>query len=102
MSRKPELDRRIGAALRALRRRRSLSDADVAKRMGYGRNGKQQVDRWERGERGITAARLWMYLQAIDATFGELDEQLGARRPANRRLEEIAREMQGLAGKPGS
>ncbi len=69
--------------------------------MGYGRNGKQQIDRWERGERGITSARLWLYLRAIDATFGDLDELLGARKSANRRLEEIARELQSLAGKAG-
>ncbi len=63
MRRNPELDHKIGAALRALRKRRSLSDAEVAGRMGYGANGKHYVNRWERGDRGITAALLWRYLQ---------------------------------------
>ena len=97
MRRNPQLDRKIGAALRALRKRRSLSDADVAERMGNGPNGKHYVNRWERGDRGITAGRLWHYLQAIDATLSDLDRELGARSSTNRRLEEIARELQLLS-----
>ena len=91
-----QLDRRIGAAMRSLRRRRSLSDAEVASRMGYGQNGKQQVDRWERGERGISASRLLLYLQAIDATFSELDGELGLGKAPNPRLAEIAQRLQDL------
>ncbi len=78
--------------MRALRRRSSLSDAEVARRMGYGPNGKQQIDRWERGERSITVARLWRYLEAIGATLSDLDGELGGRR-SDRRLEEIAQQL---------
>ncbi len=97
MRRNPEQDHKIGAALRALRKRRSLSDAEVAERMGYGANGKHYVNRWERGDRGITAALLWRYLQAIGATFADLGRELDERPAANRRLQEIARELQALA-----
>ena len=85
MPRSPDLDRKIGAAMRVLRRRRSLSDAEVAERMGYGRKGKHYVNRWERGDRGISASRLWRYLRAIGASFAELDRELVPRPPSNRR-----------------
>ncbi len=97
MPRNPELDRKIGAAMRGLRRRSALSDAEVAERMGYGHNGKHYVNRWERGDRGITAARLWCYLQAIGATFADLDRELDVRPSTNQRLQDIARELQLLS-----
>lgn len=99
MPRNPDLDRKIGAAMRALRKGRRLSGSEVGKRMGYGANGKQYVNRWERGERGITAALLWRYLEAIGDTFGDLDGELGIGPPASPRLQEIARELQLLAEK---
>jgi len=42
---------------------------------------KRCVDRWERGDRGITAALLWRYLQAIGATFADLGRELAKRPP---------------------
>ncbi len=100
MRRDPELDRKIGAAMRALRKRRSLSDSEVAARMGYGPNGKHYVNRWERGDRGITAGRLWSYLQAIGGSLAELDRELTSRPSSHRRLREIARELQLLSADP--
>ncbi len=64
--------------------------------MGYGHNGKHYVNRWERGDRGITAARLLHYLQAIGANLADLDRELNPRSAGSRRLEEIALEIQTL------
>lgn len=101
MPRNPERDGKIGATLRVLRRRRGFSGAEVAVRMGYGANGRHYVNRWERGDRGISAACLWRYLEAIDATFSDLGLELGVERPGSRRLQEIAQELQLLAEESG-
>ncbi len=85
--------------MRSMRRRRALSDGDVAERMGYGRMGRQQIDRWERGDRGIGAGRLLLYLEAIGATFGELDGELGSAAPPNPRLVEIAVRLQRIGNR---
>ncbi len=82
--------------MRNLRRRRSMTDAKVAGRMGYGGNGKQQINRWERGERAISASRLLLYLQAIGATLSELDGELNPEDALNPRLAEIARRLENL------
>lgn len=95
----PDLDRKIGAAMRRLRRRRSIPASEVAASMGYGRAGRQQIYRWERGERGIGGARLLLYLRAVGATFAELDEVLGLERQSNPRLQEIARQLESLGTK---
>ncbi len=92
-----KINRTLGAAMRALRRRRALSDAEVAQRMGYGHNGKHYVNRWERGDRGITAASLLRYLAAIDASLVDLDRVLAPRPVRSQRLVEIARELRILA-----
>lgn len=97
MSQNRDLDRKMGAAMRSLRKQRSISDAEVAERMGYGRNGRQQIHRWERGERAISAGRLLLYLRAIDATFSELDAALDPPRPTSRRLEDIGLRLRRLA-----
>ena len=97
MARNPELDSKIGAAMRALRKGRGLSGSEVAERMGYGANGKHNVNRWERGVRGIAASGLWRYLEAVGATFADLDHELGIERAGSRRLKEIARGLQTLA-----
>ncbi len=94
-----ELDSQIGAAMRSLRRRRSISDAEVAERMGYGRNGRQQIHRWERGERSIGAGRLLLYLRAIGASLSELDRALGPQRPPSGRVEEILQRLENLAAR---
>ncbi len=91
-----ELDRRIGAAMRSLRKRCSVSDSEVAERMGYGANGRQQIHRWERGERAISAGRLLLYLQAIGASFSELEVALDPPRPTGGRLEEISLRLRTL------
>ncbi len=96
-----ELDRQIGAAMRSLRKRCSVSDSEVADRMGYGPNGRQQIHRWERGERAISAGRLLLYLRAIGASFGELEGALDLRRPSNRRLEKISLRLRKLADSTG-
>ncbi len=64
--------------------------------MGYGPHGRHQIDRWERGERGITASRLWSYLETVGATFGDLDVELGLVQPNDPVLEEIAQQLQDL------
>lgn len=92
-----ELDLAIGAAMRSLRRRGSMSDAEVAERMGYRPNGRQQIHRWERGERSIGAGRLLLYLQAVGATLSELDEALDPERTASPRLEQLDRRLRDLA-----
>ncbi len=97
MATKSETNRKIGAAMRSLRGRSGLTDAEVAVRMGYDPTGKVHVSRWERGERGITAERLLSYLKSIGASFADLDRELSSRRSQNRRLREIARELKGLA-----
>ncbi len=97
MSERPELNRTIGAAMRTLRRRTAYTDADTAKRMGYGPNGKHHINRWERGDRGITAASLLRYLAAIDASLIDLNREIDKRPVSSQRLEEIARELQVLA-----
>ena len=99
MPRHPDLDRKIGAAMRSLRKSRGLTDAEVAERMGYGPNGRNYVTRWERGERGISASLLWLYLQAIGDSFSDLDRALGVEPSVSPRLQEIARELQDLADK---
>ncbi len=97
MSRNRKLNREIGAALRALRRRHSFSDAELAESMGYGRQGKANVNRWERGEVGMSAARLVLYLRAIGASFDELDCELDRKPPkSGGRLAEIARKIEEL------
>lgn len=99
MPRHPDLDRKIGAAMRSLRKSRGLTDAEVAERMGYGPNGRHYVNRWERGERGISASLLWLYLQAIGDAFTDLDRALGVEPSVSPRLQEIARELQDLTEK---
>ncbi len=96
-----ELDRKIGAAMRSLRKRCSVSDSEVADRMGYGPNGRQQIHRWERGERAISAGRLLLYLRAIGASFSELDGALEAPIPTGGRLEEISLRLRALADSAG-
>ncbi len=96
-----ELDRKIGAAMRSLRKRCSMSDSEVADRMGYGPNGRQQIHRWERGERAISAGRLLLYLRAIGASFNELEGALDPPRPSSRRLEEISLRLRKLADSTG-
>ncbi len=100
MRRNLEVHQKIGAAMRTLRKSRSLTDAEVAEAMGYGAKGKHNVNRWERGDCGITAERLWAYLGAIGATFADLDRELEPRPKKNRRLSEIARELRLLAERP--
>ena len=95
-----ELDRKIGAAMRSLRKRRSVSDAEVADRMGYGPNGRQQIHRWERGERAISAGGLLLYLRAIGATFSELEGELEPLTPTSR-LEELSLRLRALADSAG-
>ena len=91
------LNRTLGAAMRRLRRRRALTDAEIAQRMGYGHNGKHHVNRWERGDRGITAASLLRYLAAIDASLTDLDRELSPLTTRSQRLVEIAHELRILA-----
>ena len=97
MPRDPKLSRKIGAAMRSLRRRRSFSVAEVATQMGYGPHGKISVHRWERGERGVSVEVLWSYLQAIDATFGDFGRELDTDQSSDRRLQEIAEELKQMA-----
>ncbi len=94
---KKALQLRLGAALKLLRQERGLLESDVAERMGKKKTAGTQVSRWERGEAAPIATQLWAYLQAIDASFADLDRVLDPKPSSNRRLRDIARELQSIA-----
>lgn len=74
------VDRFLGSRLRQLRLEARLSQADLAERCGVA---PQQVAKYERGENGIGAARLFLLAEAVGAApatlFDGLDELLGPR-----------------------
>ena len=87
---------RIGKALREIRRQRLIDGTELA-----GRLGKQssQIYRWERGEAAAGIDQVYRYLEAVGASFVDLDRELGLNeRPAsNKRLREIAKELEKLS-----
>ncbi len=94
---KRTLQLRLGAALKQLRLERQLLESDVAERMGKKKASGTQISRWERGEAAPLATQLWGYLMAIGASFDDLDRLLNPKPSSNRRLREIARELQSIA-----
>jgi transcriptional regulator with XRE-family HTH domain len=62
------IDRHLGARLRAARRRRGLSQAELAKALG---DVFQQVQRYESGLNRISAATLWRATEALDADVAD-------------------------------
>ncbi len=87
---------RLGKALRNIRKSAGLSVYDVARRMGKKASAGTQVARWERGQVALSADRLWAYLDALDASFADLDQELNPPAATNPRLEEIADQLQAL------
>ncbi len=91
------LKHRLGEALRKLREGRSLTEAEVARRMGESPSAGTQISRWERGDALLAAHQLWGYLIAVDASFADLGRELAPATAINPRLREIARELDSLA-----
>lgn len=73
------VDRFLGGRIRQLRLEAGLSQAALAERCGVAY---QQLAKYERGENGVSAARLFLLAEALGATpatlFDGLDELLGA------------------------
>ncbi len=88
---------RLAAALKSLREDRGLSVRHVAERMGKKRTAGIQITRWELGQASPGAYQLWAFLIAIDASFADLERKLNPKPPTNRRLREIAREIEALS-----
>ncbi len=87
---------RLGKALRNIRQSLGLSVYEVARRMGKKASAGTQIARWERGQVALSADRLWAYLNALDASFADLDHELNPAPVTNPRLEEIADQLQAL------
>ncbi len=94
---KETLQRRQGEALRRLREDRGLTHAQVAERMGKKPSAGTQISRWERGRESPSGYQLWGFLIAIESNFADLERELNPKPPTNRRLREIALELQALA-----
>ncbi len=99
--RHPETDNltpqiRLGKALRNIRESLGMSVYEVARRMGKKPSAGTQVARWERGQVALSADRLWAYLNALDASFADLDHELNPAPVTSSRLEEIADQLQAL------
>ncbi len=90
------LRRRLGEALQKLRLSRSITEPEVAHRMGEEPSMSFEISRWEQGDVAPPADKLWSYLDAIGASFAELGYELDPPED-NPRLQEILRQMQSLS-----
>ncbi len=63
----------VGQRLEELRRRRHLTQHEVARRMGYSQS---LVSKVESGERGVPLVELWSYARAIDMSADDLLDEL--------------------------
>lgn len=90
------LKARLGKALRQVRRSRNVDGGELARRLGKQAT---QIYRWERGEAAAGIDQVYRYLEALGASFAELDEALEAtkRQPGSHRLKAIAEELRALA-----
>ena len=70
------IDRHVGARIRARRRELGLSQAALGEKAGVA---SQQIAKYETGENGVPAARLWMIARAISLGTERLFEGLDAR-----------------------
>ncbi len=86
--------RRIGKALRGLRKARGLTATELALRMAKSPSSARQISRWELGENAPGADQLLALLLALDMSFADLDRELNPAPVTNPRLEEIARRLQ--------
>lgn len=81
-------DRFLGSRIRQLRLEAGLSQAALAERCGVAY---QQLAKYERGENGVSAARLFLLAEALCASpatlFDGLEEVLGAPGPDGSRDE---------------
>ncbi len=86
---------RLAGALRLFRERSELTAVDVAERMGEGASVAATIRSWESAEAAPSADELWRFLDAVEATFAELEGELDpeAKDP---RLREIAAELDAL------
>ncbi len=96
------LQLRLASALKSLREDSGLSVYDIAERMGKKRSSAPIIYRWERGETVPVATQLWAFLLAVEASFADLERKLNPKPASNRRLREIARELDAMARKPRS
>ena len=96
------LQHRLADALKSLREDRGLTVVEVAERMGKKRSAAPMIYRWKRGETVPVATQLWAFLLAIEASFADLERKLNPQPAGNRRLREIARELDAMARKPRS
>jgi len=94
------LQLRLADALKSLREDRALSVYEIAERMGKKRSAAPMIYRWERGETAPVATQLWAFLLAVEASFADLERKLNPQPASNRRLREIARELDALARIP--
>ena len=70
------IDRHVGARIRARRRELGLSQAALGEKAGVA---SQQIAKYETGENGVPASRLWMIARAISLGAERLFEGLDAR-----------------------
>lgn len=86
-----EIDRRIGARLRAVRNARGMSQQSLANRLGVTF---QQIQKYESGVSRISAGRLYEISVALELDIGYLyqDAAGAARATANRALKSPNRE----------
>ncbi len=89
---------KLGAAMRALRERTGLSQAQVASRMGLSATAQTQLGRYERGERIPRVDTLKRYLDAVEARFADLETFLGSAegersKKLSKRALELTREL---------
>ena len=97
MTDKQTLRRRVGRALRNLRRARGLTAAELALRMGKRATSARQISRWELGQNAPGADQLLAILLALDMSFVDLDRELHPAPDTNARLQKIASRLQAMA-----
>jgi transcriptional regulator with XRE-family HTH domain len=71
-----EIDRRVGAQLRALRRMAGFSPFEFARLLGCS---ERQVERYENGRERLSAARLYEATRVLGITVDELFAEIEAR-----------------------
>ena len=61
--------RRLGSALRALRKESNLSQTQVAQGMGLSKSSQSLIGRYEKGQKIPRVDQLYRYLQAVDSSL---------------------------------
>ncbi len=96
----PARQRRLATALKTLREKGELSATEAAEGMGEGLSFGATIERWESAEAAPSADELWRFIDAVGATFAELEVEVdpSAKNPA---LEQIAAQLDAMGREPG-